>query len=292
MQLQGCYTALVTPFRDGAVDEDALVRLLDMQVENGVDGIVPVGTTGESPTLNMDEHKGVIGTVVDRVGDRCTVIAGTGANSTEEAVELTKYARDAGADATLQVTPYYNKPTQEGLYRHFATVADEGGLPVVLYHVPGRTGRGIDVGTVERLARHGGVAAVKEACGDIDRVSEICARCDTITVLSGDDSLTLPRMVVGAAGVISVASNVIPAEVAGLVRAALAGDWEQARDLHAQFYPLFRDLFLETNPIPIKAALAMTGMIAEEYRLPLFPMGAENRDQRKATLVYSGVGVQ
>lgn len=277
MKLRGCFTAVVTPYQDGKVDFAGLEKLVERQVEGGVDGLVPVGTTGESPTLNMDEHKQVILTVIRAVAGRCLVVAGTGANSTAEAVELTKFACDAGADATLQVTPYYNKPTQEGLYRHFLQVAEDGGLPVVLYHVPGRTGRGIDVDTIERLAGHERIVAVKEACGDIDRTSEIVGRCQNISVVSGDDSMTLPRMIIGAKGVISVASNLIPKEVADMVHAALEGRWEAAREQHARLYPLFRDLFIETNPIPIKAAMAMAGLLHEEYRLPLCPMSDAKR---------------
>jgi 4-hydroxy-tetrahydrodipicolinate synthase len=288
MTLQGCFTALVTPFRDGAVDEAALCRLVEMQVEAGVDGIVPVGTTGESPTLDFAEHDRVIDVVVKAVNRRCLVIAGTGGNATREAVQLTRHAAAAGADATLQVTPYYNKPSQEGLYRHFTTVADEGGLPVVLYNVPGRTGREIGVETIARLAGHPNVVAVKEAGGSVDRVSAILDACE-ITVLSGDDSLTLPMMAVGATGVISVASNILPAEVTAMVHAALAGRFDRARELHRRLYPLFRDLFVDTNPIPVKAAMAMMGLIAEEYRLPLCAISDTHRRVLAASLAKAGV---
>jgi len=290
MDLAGCFTALVTPFRNGKVDEGALRALVQFQIEQGVDGLVPVGTTGESPVLDFKEHPRVIEIVIEEAAGRCTIIAGTGANCTREAVELTKHAAAAGADASLQVTPYYNKPTQEGLYRHFCTVADEGGLPVVLYNVPSRTGREIEVGTIQRLAAHPNIIAVKEAGGSVDRVSRILSACD-ITVLSGDDSLTLPMMAVGAKGVISVASNLAPAEVTSMVHAALEGRWDEARDLHYRLYPLFRDLFIETNPIPIKAALAMVGRIAEEYRLPLCPMSDEHREQLKRSMRAAGITV-
>ncbi len=265
---EGAYTALVTPFnKDGSVDYGKLRALIAMQIEGGIDGIVPVGTTGESPTLDFDEHEKVVEVSVEASRGKLKVIAGTGANSTSEALQLTKHALKAGADGTLQVTPYYNKPNQEGLYRHFSAVADLG-LPVVLYNVPGRSSREIDVATIARLARHPKVVAVKEAAGSVDRVSQILRAC-SITVVSGDDSLTLPMMAVGGSGVISVASNIAPRPVADLVHAAQAGQWDKARALHMKYHRLFTDLFLDTNPIPIKAAMAMAGMIEEVYRLPL-----------------------
>lgn len=279
MMFEGTYTALVTPFNgDGSVDYDRFRSLIDRQAEAGVAGIVPVGTTGESPTLTYEEHRRVVETAVEAARGRIQVIAGTGANSTAEALELTRHAKDTGADATLQITPYYNKPSQEGLYRHFSAVA-ELGLPVVLYNVPGRTSREIAIDTVVRLSELPGVAALKEAGGSVDRVSDILSRCD-ILVLSGDDSLTLPMMSVGARGVISVASNVVPAAVADMTRLALDGSWDQAREAHLRLYRLFRDLFIDTNPIPVKAALAMMGLAEEVYRLPLCSMG----DDLKATL--------
>ena len=290
MELQGCYTALVTPFRNGAVDYDALRRLVEEQVAGGVAGLVPVGTTGESPTLDHEEHIKVIETVVAVVAKRCQVIAGTGANATAEALALTRRAARLGVDATLQVTPYYNKPTAEGMYRHFATLADEGGLPVVLYNVPGRTGKEIDLKTVKRLAAHPQVVAIKEAAGSVDRVSQILDCC-SLTVLSGDDALTLPMMAVGATGVISVVSNILPAEVSRLVALALANDWPAARQLHYRLYPLFRDLFVETNPIPVKAALAMLGTIAEEYRLPLCAIGDTSRETLRTAMRQAGLSV-
>lgn len=288
MDMQGCHTALVTPFCDGQVCYETLRRLVERQIEGAVDGIVPVGTTGESPTLDFKEHAKVIETVIDTVAHRCLVTAGTGANATREAVELTRDTAAAGADASLQVTPYYNKPTQEGLYRHFATVADEGGLPIILYNVPGRAGREIAIDTIARLAPHPNVIAVKEAGGSVDRVSHIRDACD-ITVLSGDDSLTLPMMAVGGSGVISVASNVAPAKVAELVHAALAGEFVRAGELHARLFPLFRDLFIETNPIPVKAALAMLGEIEGEYRLPLCELTSEHHTALAETLRSVGI---
>lgn len=290
MQLQGCYTAIVTPFRSGEVDFDAFGRLIEDQLEGGVDGLVPVGTTGESPTVNFDEHMKIIDFVVQKVNKRCPVIVGSGGNSTAEAIELTKHAAAAGADASLQVTPYYNKPTAEGLYRHFLTVAEAAQIPIVLYNVPGRTGREIPVDVIARLAPHPLVAAVKEAGGSVDRVSAIRSACD-ITVLSGDDSLTLPMMSVGATGVISVASNVLPEPVTRMTHAALAGDWETARELHFRLYPFFCGIFVETNPIPVKAALAMLGRIAEEYRLPMCPISEPARVKLLESMRASGIAI-
>ncbi len=283
VMLEGAYTAIITPFtRKGEVDYECLKDLIEFQIEGGVDGIVPVGTTGESPTLTVPEHNRVIEVTVEVCRGRVKVIAGTGANSTAEALELTRHAKDVGADATLQVTPYYNKPTQEGLIRHFSEIADIG-LPVVLYNIPGRTGREIAVETVVELSRHPNIVALKEAGGSVDRVSHIARRCE-IEVLSGDDSLTLPMMLVGAVGVISVATNVAPRPVSEMVHAALEGNWEKARKLHRRLHPLFSDLFLETNPIPVKAALAMMGRVEEVYRLPLCSMKPENRRRLEQTL--------
>ncbi len=273
---EGAYTAIVTPFNaNGSVDYGKLRALIALQIEGGIDGIVPVGTTGESPTVDFEEHAKIIEVSIEACRGKIRVIAGTGANSTAEALELTRHAQKAGADGTLQVTPYYNKPNQEGLYRHFSAVADLG-LPVVLYNVPGRSAREIDVATITRLAQHPKVVAVKEAAGSVDRVSHILRSCK-ITVLSGDDSLTLPMMAVGAGGVISVASNIAPKPVADLVHAAAAGRWDEARTLHLKYHRLFTDIFIDTNPIPIKAAMAMTGLIEETYRLPLCETSAANK---------------
>ena len=289
MKFEGTYTALVTPFNhsDGKVDFGKLRALLEEQIAGGVAGVVPVGTSGESPTLSYEEHDKVISTTCEMCRGRIQVIAGTGANSTHEALALTRHAIDVGADATLQVTPYYNKPSQEGLYRHFAAVA-ELGIPVVLYNVPGRSGREIAVETIARLAALPMVQAVKEAGGSVDRVSQIKDACD-IQVLSGDDSLTVPMISVGASGVISVASNVMPRETSDMVRAALRGDFATARSLHYRLYPLFRDLFIETNPVPAKAALARMGKIDEEYRLPLCPLSPANAAKLDATLKALGL---
>ena len=284
----GTYTAIVTPFnRDGSVDYGRFGDLIEKQFAGGVAGIVPVGTTGESPTLSTEEHIEVIRFAVEAVHGRMQVIAGTGANCTQEAIELTREALAFGADATLQVTPYYNKPTPEGLYRHFATIADLG-LPVVLYNVPGRASRDIPIAVVKRLSSHPSIVAVKEAAGDVGRVSQIRAVCD-LEVLCGDDSLTLPMISVGACGVISVVSNVVPAEVVEMVRLALDRKYAEALFLHEKLMGLFTDCFIEVNPIPVKAALAMMGQIEEVYRLPLCEMATENRNKLLRTMTSLGL---
>jgi len=285
---KGTYTAIVTPFnRNNQVDYGRLREFIEWQIAGGVTGILPVGTTGESPTLDTEEHIEVIRVTVETVRGRVQVIAGTGANSTAEAIELTKRVLDLGCQGTLQVTPYYNKPSQEGLYRHFCAVADLG-LPVMVYNVPGRTSREIAVETIVRLSKHPNIGALKEAGGSVDRVSAILNAC-SIPVLSGDDSLTLPMMSVGAQGVVSVASNVAPREVSNMVNAALAGQFVEAGKLHARLYPLFRDLFIETSPVPTKVALAMMKKIDEVYRLPLCEPSTAVRDQVRKTLTSLGL---
>ena len=275
MEMKGVYTAIVTPFSGGEVDYKKLVELIEFQILAKVDG--------ESPALTMDEHIKVIDTVVTTVKSRCMVIAGTGANSTAEAIHLTKMAKKAGADASLQVTPYYNKPTQEGLYRHFSTIADVIGLPIVIYNVPGRSAVSVAPETIARLAKNNNIVSVKEAGGSAERVSAILDLCD-ITILSGDDALTLPMMAVGAKGVISVASNIVPRQVKQMVDFFLAGNAGEAEKIHRRLYPLFRDLFIETNPLPIKAAMAIKGMIEESFRLPMCPMSDKNREILAKTL--------
>ncbi|MBU4211418.1 MAG: 4-hydroxy-tetrahydrodipicolinate synthase [Verrucomicrobia bacterium] len=280
---EGAYTAIVTPFtKDNRVDYGKFKELIELQIHGGMDGIVPVGTTGESPTLDNEEHKKVIETAVETCRGRIKVIAGTGANSTSEALELTGFALRLGVDGTLQVSPYYNKPNQEGLYRHFSAIADLG-LPVILYNIPGRCGVEIALDTVARLAQHPNIKAVKEAAGSVSRVSQILALCD-LCVLSGDDPLMLPMMAVGAKGVISVAGNVAPKPVADLVHAALDGRWQDAQRLHQTYFQLFSDMFLDTNPIPVKAALAMMGRIEETYRLPLCAMSPALKNRLADTL--------
>ncbi len=284
----GVYTAIVTPFNeDGSVDYGCLRALIDRQAAAGVDGIVPVGTTGESPTLTYDEHCRVIDATIEACRGRMKVIAGTGSNSTAEALELTQRAKIAGADGTLQVTPYYNKPNQEGLYRHFSSIADLG-LPVLLYNVPGRSSREIAIETIVRLSTHPSIVGVKEAGGCANRVSLILSQC-RIGVLSGDDALTLPMMSAGAVGVISVASNVVPEVLVELVHAVQEGRWDDARAIHLAHHKLFSDLFLDTNPLPVKAAMAMKGLCKEVYRLPLCEMDDVLRTRLQATLQSAGV---
>ena len=276
---------MVTPFaKDGSVDYGRLQAIVDEQVAGGVEGICAVGTTGESPTLDHAEHHKVIEKTIEFAQGKVKIIAGTGANSTAEAISLTKAAIAAGgSDATLQVTPYYNKPNAEGIYRHFMTIADLG-LPVVLYNVPGRSGKEIPLDVVARLAKHEKVVAIKEAAGSVDRVSAIKNLCPDFTVLSGDDGLAVPMISVGAEGVISVASNVIPREMGDMVRAALAGDFATARQAHAKFYPLFHDLFIDTNPVMVKEAMALMGKLDRVFRLPLCETTDKNLETMRQTL--------
>lgn len=287
----GTYTAIVTPFKNGGIDEPALERLVKIQIKAGVDGIVPVGTTGESPTVDYQEHIQIIALSVKFAAGRIKVLAGTGGNSTSEAIYLTEHAEKVGADGSLQVAPYYNKPTQEGLYQHFREVARKTSLPIVLYSIPGRCGVEIGVDTVKRLADAcKNIIGIKEAGGNPDRVSQLRAALGPrFEIMSGDDALTLPFMAVGAQGVISVASNIIPRQVAQMVGAYAAGKTQAALKLHQRYYPVFKDLFLETNPVPVKAALAMMGQIEEEYRLPLVPMSAKNREKLRLTLKACGI---
>jgi len=278
--LTGAFTALATPFLKGRVSLADLKRLVEHQIRGGIDGLVPVGTTGESPTLSNEEHVEVIRATVEFARGRVPVIAGTGSNSTEEALELTRHARDAGADGILLVAPYYNKPSPEGLYRHFAALADATDLPIILYSIPSRCGVEIGVPVVERLrSKYRHVRWIKEAGGSVDRVDQLeQALGSDITVLSGDDSLTLPFMAVGAEGVISVASNLIPREVCRLVALARANDLAGASRVHRRLYPFFKAIFLDPNPVPIKAALELAGIIASgEVRLPLAPLAAPSR---------------
>jgi 4-hydroxy-tetrahydrodipicolinate synthase len=282
----GTYTALVTPFKDGAIDEPAYRRLIEFQVVNGVSGLVPTGSTGEAATLDPKEHLRTIEIAVNQNKGRCRVIAGTGSNATTEAIELTVGAAKLGVDGVLLASPYYNKPTPEGIYRHFKAICEATDIPIVLYNVPSRTASEIDVETCVRLVReHKNVVAIKEAGGSCDRVSALRnALPPEFTILSGDDSLTIPFMAVGAVGVISVASNIIPRQMSEMVEAFLTGHANEARDLHLRYYQLMKDLFIESNPIPIKAALHLMGMIEPEYRLPLCEMRPGNLDRLKRTL--------
>ena len=279
----GSYVALVTPFKDGEVDFERFGALVDYHIEAGTDGLVPCGTTGESATLSHKEHELVIEFVIEKATGRIPVLAGTGSNSTSEAVSLTKSAQAAGADGALVITPYYNKPPQDGLYSHFAAIAEECDIPIVLYNVPGRTGIDLLPETIGRLSAIENIVAVKEASGSIDRTVEILAECD-ITVLSGDDSLTLSLMAVGARGALSVAANVAPSQMAELVQLAASGDFASAGHLHPQLYPLMKALFVETSPIPVKACLEMRGLIEGELRLPLVGATEETRQLLRGVL--------
>jgi 4-hydroxy-tetrahydrodipicolinate synthase len=276
----GTYTAIVTPFRRGAVAYDELRKFVNFQIKGGISGLVPVGTTGESPTVTHEEHLEVIRCTIDATRGRVPVIAGTGSNSTHEAIDMTKAADAAGADGFLLVAPYYNRPTQEGLFRHFSAIAEVTDKPIILYSIPGRCGVEISVKVIERLrAKYAHVAHIKEAGGSVDRVDQIVSALGKdMTVLSGDDSLTLPFMSVGAKGVISVASNLYPRQVSQLVRHALAEDYVKARAVHRRLYPAFKAIFIESNPSPIKYALAEAGIIgSDEVRLPLSPLTDESR---------------
>lgn len=286
MSFAGTHTALVTPFRNGVFDNAAFCHLIEEQIAAGITGIVPVGTTGESPTLSHEEHSVVIRTAIEAAAKRSLVIAGTGSNATSEAIALTTEAENLGADAALLVAPYYNKPSQEGLYRHFRAIAESVKIPIILYSIPGRCGIEISVETVARLANDcSNICAIKEAGGSVERVSQLRARLPIeFEILSGDDSLTLPFLSVGAVGVISVASNLFPAEVSQLVRLWQAGDVAGAAALHARLYQLFKDLFIEPNPVPVKYALSLRGGITPEVRLPLCEMALANQERLRRTL--------
>jgi 4-hydroxy-tetrahydrodipicolinate synthase len=287
--LAGCTVALITPFKDGEVDDEALRGLVEWHIAQGTPTISPVGTTGESPTLSHEEHERVIATVVEQARGRARVLAGTGSNSTTEAIRLTRFARSAGADGALVVVPYYNRPSQEGLYRHYATLAEACDLPIVLYNVPSRTGRNLEPETVERLARFPTIVAIKEAAGSLDQVSELLLRTD-IAVLSGDDSLTLPMLSVGARGVVSVVANLVPRDVLAMVDAYRAGRLEEARSRHLRLFPLCRDLLaLGPNPVPVKAAMAMIGRGDGELRLPLSALEGPARETLRQSLVRYGL---
>jgi 4-hydroxy-tetrahydrodipicolinate synthase len=290
MKILGTITAMATPFaKDGAVDYGTLKAMVESQVSGGVEGICAVGTSGESPTLTHEEHHKVIEKTIEYAAGKVKIVAGTGANSTAEAVSLTKAVISmGGADATLQVTPYYNKPNSEGLYRHFMTVADLG-LPVILYNVPGRAGKEIPLDVVVRLAKHPNVVAIKEAAGSVERVSAIKNVLPDFTVLSGDDSLTLPMISVGAEGVISVASNLIPREMSDMVRMALAGDFASALKYHRKYYNLFHDLFIDVNPVMVKEALWLMGKFERVFRLPLCETDDAKLEKMRSTLAAIGL---
>jgi 4-hydroxy-tetrahydrodipicolinate synthase len=283
---RGTYTALVTPFRDGLIDAPALEQLIESQIAARIDGVIAIGTTGESPTLAHDEREEVIRLTVEIASGRCQVLAGTGSYSTRDAVAATTAAEKIGVDGALVVAPYYNKPSQEGLFRHFQAIAGATALPIMLYNIPGRCGVDINAATVERLAYDcGNIVSIKEASGSVDRVSELRVRLpETFTILSGDDGLTLPFLAAGAVGVVSVASNLIPAEVVALVNAFRTGDIAAAQHMHRRLGAIFKDLFIEPNPVPVKTALAWRGMMSSEVRLPLCEMTPANTSKLRATL--------
>ncbi|RKY42439.1 MAG: 4-hydroxy-tetrahydrodipicolinate synthase [Candidatus Makaraimicrobium thalassicum] len=285
---KGSYVALVTPFKDGRIDEKAFRKLIEFHIDNGTDGLLPCGCTGEAATMTMSEQKRLIKITAEISDRRIPVLAGTGSNSTPEATELTSYARKAGCDGALIITPYYNKPTPEGQYRHYAEIAKKVDIPIMLYNVPSRTGISLLPSTVARLSKIDNIVAIKEAAGSVQQVMDILSLCDII-VMSGDDSMTLPFMSVGAAGVVSVAANIIPARVHDLVRACLDGEAEESRRIHYEIMDLCRAMFIETNPIPVKTALGMMGMVNEEWRLPLCEMGRENKAKLKQVLKKYGL---
>ena len=288
--LQGAITAIVTPFKDGKLDEGAYRELIEFQIKGGINGIVPCGTTGESATLSHEEHKRVVEACVDQVKKRVPVVAGTGSNNTAEAVELTRHAEQAGADYALLITPYYNKPTQEGVYQHFKTVADNTSIPIVVYNVPSRTSLNLLPETVARLAEFKNIVAIKEATGDLKQCAKIVELCgDKITLLSGDDFTVLPLLAIGGTGVISVVSNVAPRDMADMCAAFAKGDLKTAQKLHYKMWPLMEAMFYETNPTPAKTALNMMGKISGEVRQPLCPMSPANQDKLRQVLKKYGL---
>ena len=287
---EGSLVAIVTPFKNGKFDEKAFADLIEFQLANGTHGIVPCGTSGESATLSHAEHERVVALAVEVVNRRVPVIAGTGSNSTDEAIAFTKHAKSVGADAALLITPYYNKPTQEGLFQHYAAVAKAVDIPLVLYNIPGRTGVNMSPSTVGRLAGIPTVVAIKEGSGSLSQISDIIQQCGSqFSVISGDDGLTLPMMVLGAKGVITVTANIAPSDMANMVNAALKGNYQEARTLHFKLAPLFTALFYETNPIPVKAALAHMGKIQNELRLPLTPMSSEHQENLHQAMKSAGI---
>ncbi len=287
---KGSIVAIVTPFKGGEVDEEAYRELIEFQIENNTSAIVPCGTTGESATLNIEEHNRVVDIAIDAVNKRVPVIAGTGGNSTSEAIELTAHAKKAGADATLQVTPYYNKPTQEGLYLHFKAIADAVALPQVLYNVPGRTSVNMLPETVARLAKFPEIVAIKEASGDIGQMAEIVRLAgEDITLISGDDNLTLPILSIGGKGVISVVANIVPRDTAHMLAAWEDGNLKEAKEMFFKIFPLCQAMFYETNPVPVKTSLALMGKIRDGLRLPLAPMAPANLEKLKKALQNYGI---
>lgn len=288
---RGSITAMVTPFHNGKVDEKAFRQLIELQIQNGTSGLVPCGTTGESATLSFEEHDRVIELTVEAANRRIPVIAGTGSNSTEEAIMLTRHAEKAGADASLQVSPYYNRPTQKGLYLHFKAIADSVKIPIILYNIASRTGVNIEPETIAKLARDcKNIVSVKEASGNLDQMSRIRQICpESFVLLSGDDSLTLPLMAIGGKGIISVVANIIPRDVADMVDAFLMDDVQRAQEFHYKMLPLIKAMFIETNPIPLKTAMGLMGLCSDEMRLPMCPMAEENLEKLKKALKDYGL---
>jgi 4-hydroxy-tetrahydrodipicolinate synthase len=285
MMLSGAWSAIVTPFRDGAVDDKALRDLIEWQIAGGIQGLIPCGSTGESATLSHAEHEHVIKIAIEQVRHRVPVFAGTGSNSTAEAIRLTTFAREAGADGALLISPYYNRPTQEGIYRHYRMIAQSVDLPLIVYNIPSRTGSNIVPETMARLCEFKNIVAVKEAAGSLDQVSDIHRLCgERLAILSGDDSLTLPMMAVGATGVISVITNIMPAETRKLIDAALEGNFSHARELHYQLLPMVRALFVETNPVPVKHALSLMNKCSAEVRMPLVGLAAASVEKLRAAM--------
>jgi 4-hydroxy-tetrahydrodipicolinate synthase len=281
----GTFTALITPFRNGEVDVEALEGMVEFQIQHGVSGLVPCGTTGETPAMSEAEDRIVVETVVRVAAGRVPVVAGTGSNSTDMAIKYTRMAQEVGADGSLQVAPYYNKPTQEGLYRHFAAIAESTNLPLILYNIPGRTSVTISAETMARLAETPNIVGVKDSTLSMNMISDVINLCgEEFDVLSGDDPMTLPLIALGGVGVISVASTVPPGAVSEMVRALLEGEWERGRELHYELLPLFRALFFETNPIPVKTAASLLGLCSDEMRLPLIPMSGENLRRLQETM--------
>jgi 4-hydroxy-tetrahydrodipicolinate synthase len=286
----GSMVALVTPFRDGKIDWRSLDALVEFHIQNGTHGIVPCGTTGESATLTHEEHDEIVSAVIKAVNKRRPVIAGTGSNSTEEAVRLTRKAESSGADGALMISPYYNRPTQEGIYQHYKKVASAVGIPIIVYNIPGRTGSKIEPETLARLAELSNIAGVKEATGSVDQAIDVMRLCgDRLAVYSGEDSLTFSLMALGGKGVISTVANIVPKEMGELAEACLHGDWEKGRDLQFKLLPLIRSVFIETNPIPVKTALSLLGRCGAELRLPLTPMAEGNLKKLRAAMVEFGL---
>ncbi len=280
---KGSYVALITPFENGKVNEEAFRKLIEFHIENGTDGLVPCGCTGEAATLSMEEQKALMDIAVETCNKRIPVVAGTGSNNTEEAVELTSYAKKAGCDGALVITPYYNKPTPEGQYRHYAEIAKKSDIPIMLYNVPSRTGISMLPSTVARLAKVDNIVAIKEAAGSVQQVMDILSLCDII-VMSGDDSMVLPFMSVGAKGVVSVVANIIPRKVHDLVKNFLDGNIEDSRKIHYEILPLCKAMFMETNPLPVKTSASMMGLVKEEWRLPLCEMQSDNKAKLEKVL--------